>query len=294
MSFSQDVKTELASAPPRKPCCRRALLYGLLCGAVCDGETLTATYSDAPTADLAVSLIKFAYGRQAEAEDIRRGAHKYTSVTFSSKNAVKKLELLAKTKDEGVLCECPECTSAFVRGAFMATGSINAPTAATHLELRIPSAERARGIIEILCTAGLTPLASQKEDQVRVYYKDRSAVQDFLSYLGCNKAVFDFINAQLQKDLYNNINRETNCVAQNINRSTVASGKHVQAIEAIRDCGLMSALPEKLRITAELRLANSAASFDELALLHTPPISKSGVSHRLEKIMDFYARHVQK
>ena len=294
MSFSQDVKAELVSTPPRKPCCRRALLHGLLYSSIHEGECMTATFSDALTSELAVSLIKFAYGRQAETEDFRRGAHKYTRVAFSSKNAVKKLDLFAKTKDEGVICECPECTSSFVRGVFMATGSISAPGSATHLELKFPNAERVGSIFDILCASGLEPLVSKKGDDFRIYYKNRAAVQDFLSYIGCNHAVFELVNFQLQKDLRNDENRATNCVTRNINRSIKASSKHIQAIKKINDCGLMSALPEKLRLTAELRLQNPEASFDELAALHTPPISKSGVNHRLEKIIDWYARHIQK
>lgn len=294
MSFSQDVKAELASTPPRKPCCRRALLHGLLYSSSCEGERLTATFSDALTSELAVSLIKFAYGRQAEIENFSRGAHKYTSITFASKNAVKKLDLFAKTKDESVICECPECISAFMRGVFMTTGSINAPGSATHLELKFSNAERIGCIFDILCASGLDPLVSKKGDDFRIYYKNRAAVQDFLSYIGCNHAVFELVNFQLQKDLRNDENRATNCVTRNINRSITASSKHIQAITKIKDSGLMPALPEKLRLTAELRLQNPEASFDELASLHTPPISKSGVNHRLEKIMDWYAQHVQK
>lgn len=294
MSFSRDVKIELAASPPRLPCCRRALLHGLLYGAKGEGELITATYSDKPTADLALNLIKFAYGRQAEAVELRRGAHKYIVVTFSSKNAVKKLNLFVKTKDDSIICECPECRSAFVRGLFMALGSINAPGSAAHLELKLAEGERVGAIFDILCAEGLEPLVAKKGEDFRIYYKNRATVQDFLSYTGCNHAVFELVNFQLQKDLRNDENRATNCVTRNINRSITASGKHIQAIKKIEECGLTSAMPDKLRQTALLRLENPEASFDELAAMHTPPISKSGVNHRLEKIMDWYNLHVQK
>ncbi|MBQ9161815.1 MAG: DNA-binding protein WhiA [Clostridia bacterium] len=294
MSFSQDVKAELAATPPRMPCCRRALLFGLLYDSQTDGERLTATYSDTSTAELCVNLIKFAYGRQADMWSLRRGAHKYSAVSFSPKNAVKKLDLFVKTRDESVIFECPECASAFVRGAFMATGSISAPSSASHLEVKLAHAERVGNLFDILCGLGLQPLTSQKGNDFRFYYKNRSTVQDFMSYIGCNQAVFEMVNYQLQKDLRNDENRATNCVTRNISRSITASAKQIQTISEIQARGLIGAMPPKLLQTAKLRLENPEASIDELAALHTPPISKSGANHRIEKIMAWCESHLQK
>ncbi|MBE6694301.1 MAG: DNA-binding protein WhiA [Ruminococcaceae bacterium] len=294
MSFSQDVKAELAATPPRMPCCRRALLFGLLYDSQAEGDKLTATYSDISTAELCVNLIKFAYGRQADVSELRRGAHKYLAISFNSKNAVKKLELFIRTRDASVIFECPECASAFVRGVFMATGSISAPSSATHLEMKHAHVERVGNLFDILCGLGLQPLTSKKDNDFRFYYKNRSAVQDFMSYIGGNQAVFEMVNYQLQKDLRNDENRATNCVTRNISRSITASAKQIQTIRDIQTRGLIEAMPPKLRRTAELRLANPEATIEELAALHTPPISKSGANHRIEKIMAWCESHLQK
>ena len=294
MSFSRDVKTELCQTPPKKPCCRRALLHGLIYDAEIDGEILTSVYSHEETASLATHLIKFAYGRDAQECFIRRGAHKYTSISFESKNAVKKLSLFIKTRDESIICDCPECSFAFLRGVFMAVGSVNAPDSTSHLELKLEHPDRAGALFDILGGLDLQPLISHKAGALRLYFKNRSSVQDFISCIGCNQAVFEMVNLQLQKDLRNDENRATNCVTRNINRSITASGKQLAAIRRIEELGLLSAMPEKLQATARLRLDNPEASFDELAALHTPPISKSGANHRLEKIMAWYEQHAKK
>jgi DNA-binding protein WhiA len=259
-----------------------------------DGEQLTSVYSHEETAHVSVQLTKFAYGRDAQECFIRRGAHKYTSVSFASKNAIKKLSLFIKTRDQSIICECPECSFAFLRGVFMVAGSVNAPDSTSHLELKLRHPDRAGALFDILGNLDLLPLISHKASALRLYFKNRSAVQDFMSCIGCNQAVFEMVNLQLQKDLRNDENRATNCVTRNINRSITASGKQLSAIRRIDELGLLPAMPEKLQATARLRLDNPEASFEELAALHTPPISKSGANHRLEKIMAWYEQHVKK
>jgi DNA-binding protein WhiA len=118
-----------------------------------------------------------------------------------------------------------------------------------------------------------------------LYYKTNSAISDLIYYVGGTKSSFDVANTWVEHDIRNNENRATNCVARNISRSVSASQKHITAIEQLAACGRLSGLPEELQQTAALRLENDAASLSELARLHKPPITKSGLNQRLTKLL---------
>ena len=98
--------------------------------------------------------------------------------------------------------------------------------------------------------------------------------------------MFTVADSKIQKEIRGNENRATNCVATNISKSVNASGKQIDAILKLKERGRFEYLPDDLRITAELRLSNNEASLSELAELHIPPISKSGLNHRLSKLID--------
>jgi DNA-binding protein WhiA len=102
--------------------------------------------------------------------------------------------------------------------------------------------------------------------------------------------VFHFFNAQIERSIRNDENRATNCVTENINRAIRTGAKHLTAIQYLEDHDLIPALPEELQFTARLRLNNPDITLSELAELHFPPVSKSGVYHRLEKVMAFYEK----
>jgi DNA-binding protein WhiA len=108
--------------------------------------------------------------------------------------------------------------------------------------------------------------------------------------VGATSSVFHFFNAQIERSIRNDENRATNCVTENINRAIRTGAKHLAAIQYLEDHDLIPALPEELQFTARLRLNNPDITLSELAELHFPPVSKSGVYHRLEKVMAFYEK----
>ena len=108
-----------------------------------------------------------------------------------------------------------------------------------------------------------------------------------LTYLGNVKSVFDLMNAKIEREIRNSVNRSTNCVAGNISKSVSAAQNQIAAIAKIEGAGKLAMLPDELFDTAKLRMENPSASLAELARLHNPPISKSGLTHRISKIIEY-------
>ena len=123
-------------------------------------------------------------------------------------------------------------------------------------------------------------------NKIGLYYKKGDDIEDLFGKIGVNNIVFTVADSKIQKEIRGNENRATNCVATNISKAVIASGKQIDAILKLKERGRFEYLPDDLRITAELRLVNSEASLTELASLHIPPISKSGLNHRLSKLLE--------
>ena len=120
-----------------------------------------------------------------------------------------------------------------------------------------------------------------------LYMKESESIEDFMTYIGAAQASLSIMNAKIMRDIRNNVNRRMNCDAANIYKTTGAATGQIHAIKHLMETGRIDFLPDNLKITARLRLENPQASLEELAQLHEGNISKSGVSHRLAKIVDF-------
>ena len=123
-----------------------------------------------------------------------------------------------------------------------------------------------------------------RKNKIGVYFKSNTVISDILSYAGAMKASFEVTNTFIERDIRNNENRATNFVAKNISKSVTATQKQISAINKLIEKGKLDGLSTELIQTALLRLENDDISLAELALMHEPPISKSGLNHRLEKI----------
>jgi DNA-binding protein WhiA len=111
-------------------------------------------------------------------------------------------------------------------------------------------------------------------------------VEDLLAIMGAQHTIFEVINSRIEREIRNNENRATNCVAKNIEKTIFAATRHVEAINKLMEHGKLENLPEGVKITAMLRYRNPDATLDELARMHEPTISKSGLNHRLQKILE--------
>ena len=188
------------------------------------------------------------------------------------------LSLLGKT--------CAGCSQALLRGAFLAFGTFNDPTSSYHAEFLIPFAARAEKLDKFLAELGIPARRIVRTKKIGLYYKSSSAIEELFAEIGGSRAVFDLINAKIERELRNNENRATNCDARNIAKMVSASQKQISAIIRLKDCGMLESLEEDLRKTAQLRMEHDEVSLSELAALHEPPISKSGLNHRLAKLCE--------
>ena len=130
------------------------------------------------------------------------------------------------------------------------------------------------------------PGITSRNGNFSIFYKNNSAIEDVLTVIGANKTLFEFLDSFVEKDLRNYENRATNCVTRNIAKSVGASSQQVLAIEALIATGAFEELSDEIQATAALRLANPSLTLSELAEIHIPPISKSGLNHRISKILE--------
>lgn len=307
MSYSSNIRDELGALPIKPPCCRRAFLYGLLYGAAVEGNCIRATFPEAKdaaykTAEHAVALIHSLFSRNAEVEHTTRGAHRYTHVSFEFKSAAKAIHTLATLPEEEAETEtlwqvlgfkCDTCADHFLRGLFISCGTVNDPARSFHLEIKIPDDGRVEPVRILLSEAGYVPGMTSRNGSAGLFYKSAEIIPEVLAHFGAVTSVFDFANAQISRSIRNQENRATNCVAENISRAIRTGSRQLAAIEYLDEHNLLPSLSEDLQHTARLRLNNPDVTLSELAELHFPPITKSGLHHRLEKILAFYEKAVK-
>ena len=181
-----------------------------------------------------------------------------------------------------------KCDNMFFRGAFLASGFVNPPDKPGRVELSTVDADVACDSATALTRHFRLPKLSVRRGNQIIYYRDTESIEYFLSYIGANKAAFAIINAQMLKEKTNEVNRKKNCDIANITKSITASGIYVDAILALMESGDFDKLSPELKQTAKLRLENDTLTLSELAALENPPISKSQVSKRLQKIYSLY------
>jgi hypothetical protein len=183
--------------------------------------------------------------------------------------------------------KCDGCAGCFVRAAFVCFGSVTDPLKRYHAELSLSFENTAELMRELMTNVGFPPKMSQRKGRYILYYKSGETIGDFLAYIGATGAAFDFINSKIVREVRNQTNRAVNCDTANIGKAIESAGDLVEIIGRLKSSGQFDRLPHDLQITAELRLKYDQLSMAELGARHEPPISKSGVKHRLDKISDF-------
>lgn len=173
---------------------------------------------------------------------------------------------------------------AFIRGAFLGSGTINNPEKKYHLEISLRNLESAKYILEILKKYNIDFKILEKAKGYSIYTKDGEEISKFLALIGANSSVLKFEEIRVYRDIKNNINRKVNCETANLNKIVNSSVKQINDIKYLREKEKFNELPEQLREIAEIREENSDASLEELGKLLKNPIGKSGVNHRLRKI----------
>ena len=288
MSFSGDTNSTLAQELIQKNCCLTACLAGMLhFSPISDENVLTFKTESKAVSDMFIQSLLTAAGIEIEAQ--RVGSAYKTELSGENFERIRHLTVKADGGENITrFFSCRKCDNMFFRGAFLASGFVNPPDKPGRIELSTADADVACDSATALTRHFRLPKLSVRRGNQIIYYRDTESIEYFLSYIGANKAAFDIINAQMLKEKTNEVNRKQNCDIANITKSITASGIYVEAIQSLMESGDFDKLSPELKKTAKLRLENDTLTLAELAALENPPISKSQVSKRLQKIHSLY------
>ncbi|HJC23853.1 MAG TPA: DNA-binding protein WhiA [Candidatus Eisenbergiella merdavium] len=182
------------------------------------------------------------------------------------------------------------CQRAFLRGAFLAAGSMSDPEKSYHLEIVCTNAAQAEQICSILLLFQVEARIVQRKKYQIVYMKDGAGISDFLNIVEAHVSLMTFENYRIVKEMRNSVNRRVNCETANISKTVSASTRQVDDILFLKQKYGLANLPENLREMAEVRLENPDAPLRELGEYLNPPVGKSGVNHRLRKLSELADR----
>lgn len=174
---------------------------------------------------------------------------------------------------------------AFIRGAFLAGGSVTDPEKRYHLEISTSHKSVIRETFSIMLDLGLNPKESERSGNGLLYFKQSDAIADFLTLIGASVTAMNVMTAKVEKEMRNTITRQINCDSANADKTVQAAQEQLDAIRSYANAYGLDSLPEPLKDAALLRITNPEASLADLAKLSYPEVSKSCLSHRLRKIM---------
>lgn len=293
MSFCSDVKAELSRHPMNKTCCAVAEAYGVLL--FCNTFSPQGIRIVTESRDFAQRLPRlfrkaFSVGFD-QIPDSERGKQVFL---LEDPQKLRKIYdafgLEPKTTvtlhvNLGVLEEeC--CRISFLRGAFMAGGSVTDPEKRYHLELATSHLRVSREVYSLLMESGFFPKDTTRGGNSILYFKQSDSIEDVLTALGAPVCAMRIMEAKVEKDLRNGVNRRVNCETANLGKAVDAAQEQLAAIRRLEAKGTYADLPDKLRKTAELRKENPEATLLELAQMQDPPLTKSAINHRMRKILE--------
>jgi len=302
VSFSSAAKAEVCRYIPQKHCCALAECFGILLYCNCfhdDGIKIITESRD--FAYILPKLFKKAFDVLFDSYpslaspgklvfqiwDQDKIAHIMGSFGFSPGDTLA-LHVNYPVVEE----EC--CKAAFLRGAFLAGGSVTDPEKGYHLELSTTHQSVARETNLLIRESMAFPpkLASRGGGQV-LYFKQSEQIADFLTYLGAHVAAMGIMETRLEKELNNKVNRRCNCDDANISKVVEAAQEQLAAIRILKEAGLLENLPEKMKQAALARENNPSASLSELAAMMDPAITKPAMNNRMKKLVQLAKETVQ-
>ncbi len=178
------------------------------------------------------------------------------------------------------------CKAAFLRGAFLAGGSVTDPAKGYHMEITTTHQSVARETDALIREViGFAPKMAGRSGAQVLYLKQSEQISDFLTYLGAPVAAMGIMEARLEKELNNRVNRRCNCDDANISKVVEAAQEQLAAIRILRETGQIEKLPPKLRQAADAREENPSYSLTELASMMDPPITKPAMNNRMKKLV---------
>lgn len=289
MSFSQDVKKELMQSLPENYCCQRSMLYGMcLFGKSFSPSGVGLQTENENIAQLYTSLMKKHCRVNCAVKTSPKG--RSYSVNIKSRSDCDKILASFGHSDGGSLkinhsnFDCDGCMNAFLAGVFLACGTVSAPQRDYHMEFAVPYLNLSRSFVTFLGELELSPKSSVRKGYNIIYFKGSSGIEDCLYLMGASSSMFEMMNIEIVKDFRNKANRAANCETANIEKTVKASMSQIAAVEKIARLKGLEYLSSELRDIAVLRRDNPELSLSELAKLSG--LSRSGVNHRLKKIIE--------
>ena len=310
MSFSSEVKAELAANISTSRHCQLAELAAFFCflGRVEESENgglrLGLQTENAAVQRKCFTLLKktFNIDRNTwQLYDEEEKGHTYVILTENSSEVNKILQAVKMDEKDGLkkigengvnslLIKNACCKRAFLRGAFLCIGSMSDPGKSYHLEFVCTHKESAEQLKELIQGFEVDAKIVIRKKYYVVYLKEGAGIVDLLNIMEAHKALMNFENYRIVKEVRNSINRKVNCETANITKTVNASSKQIEDILLIREHYGIQNLPDNLRVTAELRLEYPDATLKELGQILSPSVGKSGMNHRLRKLSEIADR----
>ncbi len=306
LTFSGKVKEELSRQWNEQKHCQIAEIAAIIsmCGKVTidsrDRYAVKVRTENISVARKCFTLLKKTFNIEAESLvtiNKSKGNTTYTVVVKQHEDAMKLLQAARLVDGDGEISEefstsrnlivhksC--CKRAFLRGAFLASGSMSHPEKSYHIEMVCASKVKAEQIQKLINSFGLDAKVILRKNSYVVYLKEGSQIVDLLNIMEAPIALMEMENVRILKEMRNSVNRKVNCETANINKTVSAAAKQAEDIRLIQKEMGLNKLPEGLQEIAELRLTYPDASLKELGEMLTEPLGKSGVNHRLRKLSE--------
>ena len=294
ISFSGSAKAEMCRSLPQKRCCALAQCFGVLlfCNSFTHDNVRIITESR-EFAQILPQLFKKAFGVQF---DMCPEANATGKLTFQIHQPAKVATIMHSYGFDPsdtlalhlnlAVVEDDCCKAAFLKGAFLAGGSVTDPEKGYHLELATTHHSVAReGSALVEEVLGFYPKNAQRGGGQVLYLKNSEQISDCLTYIGAPVAAMGIMEARLEKELNNKVNRRCNCDEANTSKVVEAAQEQLAAIRVLRERGKLESLPIKLQSAARAREENPESNLTELASMMEPPISKPAMNHRLQKLV---------
>ena len=305
MSFSSSVKDELSRQMPGARHCQIAETAAIL--SLCGRVKISASdhfWIEIHTENVAVArkyftLLKKTFNIRTDVS-IRSGINPGRSRTYivavrEHEEALRVLQAVKLINSQGeigenlslirnVVLQNACCRRAFIRGAFLAAGSISAPEKFYHFEIVCPTEPKAEQLKNIIATFDIEAKIVPRKRYYVVYIKEGSQIVDILNVMEAPVSLMELENIRIVKEMRGSVNRQVNCETANINKTVSAAVKQIEDIRFIQSVAGLSGLPESLQEMARIRLERPEATLKELGEALEPPVGKSGVNHRLRKL----------
>ncbi len=294
MSFSSDAKNELAAQVPKQSCCAVAQAYGLLEF----GNSFSASSIFLKTENKAVAAVYRSFTITVcglEPGSITESASASGILTIKMPSELDRIRVIERfghaQNDISIRInranfECDDCAAAYLRGAFLSSGAATDPNVDYHLELSTPFHRLSLDMITLMGELGFKARLVRRKGNNIIYLKESEQIEDCLTLMGANNATLELMRIKMIKDIRNKANRITNCESANIGKTATASVGQIAAIRKIERQQGFNSLPDELKELALLRLDNPDMSLRELGENLKKPLSRSGVSHRMRRIIE--------